>query len=54
MPVDFSTMGRKAIKKAIEIRGDSDAEIILAHIIDYAPPAYVAVEMPAIFASANS
>lgn len=52
VPVDFSDMGRKAVKKAQDFLG-TDSELVVAHIIDYVPPPYVAVEMPAAFSSGD-
>ena len=51
VPVDFSEPNKLAIRKAKEMRGAGNANLILAHVIDYAPPSYVKPLLPDLLAS---
>ena len=51
VPVDFSEPNKLAIRKAKEVQGDGNADLILAHVIDYAPPSYVKPLLPDLLAS---
>lgn len=47
LPLDFSKTSVYAAERAREIAHNYDADLIILHIINYLPPAYVAIELPA-------
>ncbi len=51
VPVDFSEFNKLAIRKAKEVQGTGGAQLVLTHVIDYAPPAYVRPLLPDLLAS---
>jgi universal stress protein A len=51
VPTDLSENVNPAARQAKEIATLHDAKITLLHIINYLPPGYVSVELPAEFAS---
>ena len=51
VPIDFSETNLKALRKAKQIQSTCNAQLVLAHIIDYAPPNYVRPLLPDLLAS---
>jgi len=51
VPTDLSDSCNPAAQQAKELAALYDAKVTLVHIINYLPPGYVSVELPAEFAS---
>lgn len=51
IPVDFSELNHRSIVRGADIQRNCGAKIILAHVIDYAPPPYIKPQVPEIYAS---
>ena len=51
VPVDFSEISRLSIRKAMSCRNSHVGQLILIHVVDYAPPPYVASDLPAAYSS---
>ena len=51
VPTDFTDSCKRAAERAREVARYYGSEITLLHIINYLPPGYVAVELPAEYAS---
>lgn len=52
VPTDFSKPGEVAVTRAAELAKFYGARLSLIHVVDYSPPGYVAVDLPAAVGSA--
>jgi universal stress protein A len=53
VPTDFSKPSEVAAGRAVELAKFYKARLSVIHVVDYVPPGYVAVELPADLASAS-
>ncbi len=52
VPTDFSKPSEVAVTRAAELAKFYGARLSLIHVVDYAPPGYVAVDLPVAVSSA--
>jgi universal stress protein A len=53
VPTDFSKPSEVAATRAVELAKFYGARLSLIHVVDYAPPGYIAVDLPAAVSSAT-